>query len=76
MTQLWHTSSGRARTTGHRRAALVGATAALLLATALPAAAQSPGGQRGPGTDPVQYRPGIGAAGGDPRPLVLLPGRG
>ena len=42
MTQPWHSTSGRARSIGLRRVALVGATAALLLATTLPAAAQSP----------------------------------
>jgi multiple sugar transport system substrate-binding protein len=42
MTQLWQSTSGRARAIGHHRAVLVSAVAALLLATGLPAAAQSP----------------------------------
>jgi ABC-type glycerol-3-phosphate transport system substrate-binding protein len=64
MTQLWQSTSGGARSIGHRRAALVAATAALLLATGLPATAQSPAPSVTPAptifnTGPASVPPGV-----------------
>jgi multiple sugar transport system substrate-binding protein len=64
MTQMWRSTTGIPRPTRHRRTALVGATAALLLATGLPAAAQSPAPSVTPAptvfnTGPASVAPGV-----------------
>jgi multiple sugar transport system substrate-binding protein len=63
MTQPWHSTSGKARSIGLRRVALVGATAALLLATALPAAAQSQSPAPPPAPTPFNAGPASVAPG-------------
>ena len=63
MTQLWHSMSGGTRPMGRRRAALVGVTAALLLAAGLPAAAQSPAPSVTPAPTPFNAGPASVAPG-------------